>query len=233
LSKLFVDPATVKWGEEHEVGDSFSVNIYITDVLDCLGVQFKLYWDPAALYLEEAVKGDFLEAEGATTWWLPYYGDNYLLCGYVTMGEGVDVQQPSRGLVAILKFKTLAKKSSILDLNINECLWYDSTQLHGFDSVEDGEFIFAEALPQYPRIAIVNLEKPATAYAGQEISIIADWRNDGEAGTVYTRLIDLDAGMELSRKTFQVSNGETGVEEYLVIMPNRDLRLRVEFGHFE
>jgi hypothetical protein len=59
-----------------------------------------------------------------------------------------------------------------------------------------------------------------------------DWRNDGEAGTAWTRLLDLDTNVEaVPRTEFKVEKGQMGTLKFSIVMPAKNYRLRLEVGH--
>jgi len=236
LSRLFISPSTISWGAGHPIGDTFTVEVRVTDVHDCFAVQFGLEWDSTVLELVEVVKGDFLEEEGVTTWWFPYSEPGYTVCGYMRFeaSSGVDVSPPDSGLVATLKFKGL-KTSASTNITFTEadCVWFDSAfNSYTFTELESAVFTFG--VVAYPKLTIINVTAPSTASANETLEIKADWKNDGEAGTAWTRLIDLDTNEEVSPRTeFHVDKAQTGTVTHTVVMPNKDLKLRLEVGHVE
>ncbi|MEM2386108.1 MAG: cohesin domain-containing protein [Candidatus Bathyarchaeia archaeon] len=234
MSRLSINPSSIVWGAEHAVGNSFTVEVRLTDVVDCYGLQFGIEWDSNVLSLEEALKGDFLEATGVSTWWFPYSEPGYALCCYMRFeaASGVNVLAPSSGLAATLKFKVLKPMpcSTSLKFRDVDCLWFNSSyEEFTFDHLESASFVFGA--PAYPKLVLVNVSAPSQASSGEAFEVNADWRNEGEAGTAYTRLIDLDTGAEILRREFSVDRGETGVLKFTVIMPSKDFRLRLEVGH--
>ncbi|MEM2386110.1 MAG: hypothetical protein QXO67_03915 [Candidatus Bathyarchaeia archaeon] len=94
--------------------------------------------------------------------------------------------------------------------------------------------LYVPPKPGYPKIVIVSVDAPSTVQAGQSFNVTVKWRNDGDAGTAWYRITDLDAGVEvLPRTEWTVAKGESGSKTVSMTMPNRSLRLRVEFGHVE
>jgi hypothetical protein len=236
LAKLYLKPSSVSWGSEHVVGDVFEVEVRIADVLDCYAVQFGVSWDANILECVEAVKGDFLEASGVSTWWFPSVEAGYVLCGYMRFqaASGVNVSAAD-GLVAKLKFKTLKQGATDIAFTPEDCVWFNSAwQENHFTELQPAKFSFGVPAVGYPKMVIVNVSAPAQASEGETFAVTADWRNDGEAGTAWTRLIDLDTNTEVSPRTeFQVGKGQTGTVKQSVIMPARSFKLRFEIGHVE
>jgi len=61
-----------------------------------------------------------------------------------------------------------------------------------------------------------------------------DWKNEGESGVVWTRLIDTETNVELVERTrWRTSSGDVGTLTLEFLMPNKTLRARVEVGHEE
>jgi len=237
MAKLFLNPSSTSWGSEHTIGDVFEIQVLISDVKDCYGVQFGIEWDYSVLELAgDPIKGDFLEEAGVSTWWFPHSEAGYILCGYMRFeaSSGVDVSATENGLVATLKFKALKENSSSKISFVEvDCTWFDSSfNTYTFTSLESAIFTFG--VVTYPKITITNLTVPQTASANESFDVVVDWRNDGEGGIAWTRLLDLDANAELTPRTeFQVSKGQTGTIKNTVVMPNKNLRLRLEVGHVE
>lgn len=69
---LYVDPPIIT----AKVGQSFTVNVSISDVVNLCGWEFELTWDPAVLNVTNIVEGPFLKLGGATIFLLPFGIDN-------------------------------------------------------------------------------------------------------------------------------------------------------------
>jgi hypothetical protein len=88
--------------------------------------------------------------------------------------------------------------------------------------------------PEYPIMVITGVEAPSAANPGDQIEIVVNWRNDGEAGTAWYRILDIDSGTDiLPKTTWAVSKGESGSKVVSMTMPSRSIKLRVEIGHVE
>jgi hypothetical protein len=238
LAKLYLSPSSITWGSEHAVGDTFEVQVRIADVVDCYAVQFGVTWDSTVLELTDAVKGDFLEAAGVSTWWFPSITAGQTICSYMRFQAASGVNVPATdGLVATLKFKALkANASTKISFVDADCAWYDSAfNEYAFTELQPATFTFGvPPAVGYPKMVIVNVSAPTQASEGETFEVTVDWRNDGETGKAYTRIIDLETGLDVSPRTeFDVAKNQEGETKYLILMPNKSLKLRLELGHVE
>jgi hypothetical protein len=107
-------------------------------------------------------------------------------------------------------------------------------QENAFTELQAAKFTFGVPAVGYPKMVIVNVSAPAQASEGETFEVSADWRNDGEAGKAYTRIVDLETGLEVSPRTeFNVAANQQGTNRYSIKMGNKNLRLRLELGHIE
>jgi hypothetical protein len=94
--------------------------------------------------------------------------------------------------------------------------------------------LYAAPVPGYPKLSIVSVNVPSSVEAGKGFTLTLNWKNLGDAGTGWWRIVDLDTGTEvLARSAWSVSAAETGMKSASITMPNRNLRLRIEIGHTE
>lgn len=97
----------------------------------------------------------------------------------------------------------------------------------------------AEAITRlagYPLMVIESLTAPVEARPGVELDIVMVDRNDGLAGYMYYEVFDADTAVSLYRSAdIWVGDYNPPVVDPIpgIIMPNRDLRIRVEIGHAE
>ncbi|RLI83304.1 hypothetical protein DRP04_01865 [Archaeoglobales archaeon] len=86
----------------------------------------------------------------------------------------------------------------------------------------------------YPKMVITNIDYPSSVAAGQTFNITVYYTNEGEAGTAWIRVVDLDTGEEVvPRQTFSIDAGKSGGISISFTMPDRNVRLRIELGHVE
>jgi hypothetical protein len=115
-TRVFLDPSSQTVGA---VGDSFIVNVKITDVSNLYGYGFKLYYNSTLMNGTQPVdEGSFLKSGGQTPFWgvvsfTDYYNSTH---GYVwiycTLTGNVSGIYGS-GVLATMKFKSLASGDSV------------------------------------------------------------------------------------------------------------------------
>lgn len=139
---MFVDP----YSNVYEVGQSFTIGIYLMDPYDPQGYvkgvhssEFKLRYDSDMLYTDEDLinKGDFLEKGGAT-FFFETIGSGWIAISYLLSNPPDSVD--NMGTLATIQFNVIDRGKSSLDL-------YE-TKLNGpypnfqpiYHDVYDGEF---------------------------------------------------------------------------------------------
>jgi hypothetical protein len=103
------------------VGDTFSVNITISDVSDLGGWEFKLYYLSSNLNGTSIIEGPFLKKGGSTYFGNISFTDNYnathgivwATCTLLGPSSGVD----GNGTLAVIKFKARQLGTSVLSLS--------------------------------------------------------------------------------------------------------------------
>jgi len=116
IATLYVDPPAVVTS----VGDTFSVNITISDVIDLAGWEFKLYYSSAKLNGTNLVEGSFLKQGGSTYFAVINFTDNYnsthgvawVTCALLGGSPGVN----GNGTLAIVAFEVKQLGTSTLSL---------------------------------------------------------------------------------------------------------------------
>ncbi len=101
--------------------------------------------------------------------------------------------------------------------------------------VQEGALDVTISATGVPIIKVVNVTAPTTVIPGDTFTIAVDWRNDGESGEGYVQIQDLDTGeilVHISRFTAPAGGHGTWTSPALT-MPDRTLRLRIIYGHFE
>jgi len=229
MSRIYFKPNSVTWGDEHAVGDILEVTVTVADLYDCKGAYFSISFDPNIFEFLEAVRGDFLSTGLFLEGWIENGTLNQISC--ITVGNPVDVIEES---FAIIRFRVL-KKDVKSTISIFEAGWFDADYVeHSFDEVGDFVFTFGVAVPAYPKIRIVDVRAPTEAYYGDVVRVEVDWKNEGNSGVAWTRLVDLETNAELVERTrWQTFSGDAGTLTLEFLMPNKTLKARVEVGHEE
>lgn len=98
------------------VGDSFALDVLVSDVTDLYGFQFDLGFDPTIVRVVEVGEGNFLASGGGTTSFVPGDIDNtlglVLFAGNTLLGPASGAS--GDGVLAHLKFQALAEGHSPL-----------------------------------------------------------------------------------------------------------------------
>jgi hypothetical protein len=94
------------------VGDSFTVNVSISDVSNVYGYGFRLYYNSTVMNGTQVVEGSFLRNSGQTFFWVTNFTDCYdsthglveVTCSSLSNVSGVS----GSGVLATIEFKSLA-----------------------------------------------------------------------------------------------------------------------------
>ncbi len=82
-------------------------------------------------------------------------------------------------------------------------------------------------------ITIFTVDK-ADARVGDPLTFSFNIRNDGYIDDLFGRIIDIVTGEELHFETFpSTATGQTVQGGAVILMPNKDLNVRLEAGHVE
>lgn len=228
MSRIYFKPNSVTWGDEYAIGDILEVTVMVADLHDCTGAYFSITFDPDVFEFIEVVRGDFLSTGLFLEGWIEDGTLNQVAC--ITLAGPINVAEES---FAVVRFRVL-KKDVKSTISIFEAGWYDANYTEQpFDEVDDFVFTFG-AVPAYPKIRIVDVRAPTEAYYGEAVRIEVDWKNEGESGVAWTRLVDTETNVELAERTrWQTSSGDAGTLTFEFLMPNKTLKTRVEIGHEE
>jgi hypothetical protein len=97
------------------VGQIFSVNVEISDVVDLYGWEFTLKWNSTFLDVLNVNEGEFLKSGGDTFFWpIMNNTEGYILADCTLIGNITGVN--GSGTLAIVEFKVEGAGESILDL---------------------------------------------------------------------------------------------------------------------
>jgi len=226
MSRIYFKPNSVTWGDEHVVGDILEVTVMVADLHDCRGAYFSISFDPDVFELQEVIRGGFLPTGLFLEGWVKDGTLNQV--GYITIGDPVDVIEES---FAVVRFRVL-KKGVKSTISIFEAGWFDYAE-QPFDEVDDFVFTFGVVVT-YPKIRIVDVRAPTEAYYGEVVRVEVDWENQGESGVAWIRLVDMETNVELVERTrWQTFSEDTGTLTLEFLMPNKNLKARVEVGHEE
>jgi len=124
IATLYVDPSITVTS----IGNTFSVNITISDVIDLAGWEFKLYYLPSNLNGTNLEEGPLLKEGGSTFFAVINFTDNYnsthglawVTCALLRPSPGVN----GDGTLAVVTFE--AKQLGISDLSLADTQLSDS-----------------------------------------------------------------------------------------------------------
>jgi hypothetical protein len=108
---VFVDPPTSMVAG----GQTFFIDIKISDVSDLYGWEFKLGWNPDLLNVVSVIEGNFLKQGGLTFFWpVMNNAEGYILVDCTLLGDVLGVS--GSGTLATVKFYAENQGESLLDL---------------------------------------------------------------------------------------------------------------------
>jgi hypothetical protein len=175
---LYIDPPDVAG---LNVGDTFKINVTVSNVVNLYGWQFKLTYRNDALNATSMSEGPFLKKDGASTFFYPAeFTDNYntthgliiAACTRTSVENGVD----GSGTLATIAFKVKAAVSTALHLFDTKLI--DSASPFGNPiphSTVDGEVHAG-----FHDVAVVKVDVSTTqVYVGQQVAINATVKNTG------------------------------------------------------
>jgi hypothetical protein len=113
-TRVFLDPLTQTVGA---IGDSFTVNVTIADVVSLYGYELKLYFNSTVMNGTQVTEGSFLKSGGQTFFWTVSFTDHYnSTYGVVWVDCTLTGNVPSingSGPLATIRFKSLVAADSI------------------------------------------------------------------------------------------------------------------------
>ena len=172
---IFVNPPTIT----ASVGQNFTININISDVVDLYGWEFKLRWNNTLLDALNVTEGSFLKGGGNT--FFAYKINNtegYVLVDCTLLGDvpGVD----GNGTLATVKFYVGGKGESILDL-------YDTTLVSSLEQPITHIAIDGYGYFKIHDVAITNVwSSKAEAAPGEIVYIYVTVENQGDFNETFT-----------------------------------------------
>jgi len=163
---VFVDPPTTTT----VFGQTFGIDIKISDVIDLYGWEFKLGWNPDLLDVVSVTQGNFLKQGGLTFFW-PVMNNTggYILVDCTLLGSVPGVS--GSGTLATVKFYAENQGESLLDLyntillNSQEQTINPHTAYDGTVTVEESDTVGGIWIP-------INKLELLTPYIGLALAIL-------------------------------------------------------------
>jgi hypothetical protein len=152
------------------LGDTFSVNITVSNVTDLDGWQFNLYYQSTILNATNYSEGPFLKTGGSTTFFSTVnFTDHYnATYGVVTLNDlrmSIPTGVNGSGTVATINFTVIGSGSSVLHLDpsgfVPTKLVDSNNALIPFTMI-DGE---APVIPEFPSFLVLPILMIATLLA--------------------------------------------------------------------
>jgi len=121
MATVYVDPQTT----EKVVGQDFTVNVSVSDVVNLYGWEFKLGWNFTILEFVNATEGTFLKSGGSTffTYMLNVTG-SYVLVDCTLLGNIAGAK--GNGVLASIQFRV--KESGVCDLDLYDTKLEDPSE---------------------------------------------------------------------------------------------------------
>jgi hypothetical protein len=178
-------------------GDTFKINVTISNVIDLYGWQFKIAYRNNALNASSISEGSFLKKDGASTFFLIVeFNDNYnathgiinAACARMAAEAGVN----GTGVLASVTFKVKAAFTTALHLYETKLI--DSADPFGNPiphTTEDGEVYVG-----LHDVAVIGVTASANrVYKGEPVQINVTVRNNGEYAETFNVSAYYDANI--------------------------------------
>jgi len=174
---ICVDPPTSKAG----VGQTFTININVSDVIDLYGWEFKLGWNLTLLDAVSVTEGSFLKSGGNTFFVYKIFNtEGYILVDCTLLGNTSGVS--GDGILATVEFDVECRGETILDL-------YDTKLVNSFEQlifheVIDGTIRVMNAHFTLITLYVVNIYVNETFDQGSSLKVRFHSYSGGYQGEV-------------------------------------------------
>ena len=212
-----------------DIGETFAINISISDVTDLVGWQFALYYkstilnatltyDPETVDYTQVLEGPFLKAGGETFLFVADFTDNYnsthgrILSACLLLGAKA-VPQSGSGTLATITFKTKAIGNSPLDL-ITEPPTVDAGLVRNGGSAIPHVTIDGSAHVGLYDIAITKLAPSRTVANDTTINIDVTVENQGETPVTSDVTLYISGNPPQTQTVTDLPEGETTILNY-------------------
>lgn len=218
---LYIDPPNIAG---LNVGDTFRINVTVSNVVDLYGWQFKLTYRNSALNATTITVGPFLKEDGASTFfWLAEFTDNHnethgliiAACTRTSVENGVD----GSGTLATIAFKVKASLSTVLSLFDTKLI--DSAS--PFGNPIPHTTVDGEVHAGFHDVAVISANVSTTrVYVGQPVQISVTVKNNGDYAETFSVTTYYDSNVigtqavnnlpAVSQSTLTFTWDTTGVE---------------------
>jgi len=179
------------------LGDTFSINITVSNVIDLDGWQFNLYYESAVLNATSYSEGPFLQTGGATTFFsVINFTDHYdatfgvvgLNCLRFSIPTGVD----GTGTLATITFKAVGSGPSVLrfgDAFLPMKLFNSTNHLIPFTPIDGAAYVGAVD------VAIGQIDLPSSIPQGSMALINVTAQNRGQPTETFDVTLSADSSV--------------------------------------
>ena len=177
-------------------GESFEINVTVSDVSDLYGWQFNVTFNSAVLNCTGVEEGPFLKQVG-NTWLLPYTIDN--TAGFVFFGDALFPPPQSgangSGTLATITFNVTAEGESNLhffESKLNTMNLDEGIPVSILHTAVDGVFMY----PLWRDVAVTNVTAlPLSVTAGELVSIDVTVKNKGNITETFDVTVLYDSAL--------------------------------------
>lgn len=157
------------------IGETYIVNVTVTNIEDCYAFEFKLYYEPTVVNCTKAeMPPDHFMADGVLVAPAPIYESNYVYVG-VSL-QGAVPGKTGNGTLYRITFEGIGLGSSTLELR--EVEFYDSEINDIIFTVDDGNIT---VIPEFPTALIAPLFMIATLVA---VALVKTWSKKHREPTI-------------------------------------------------
>ncbi|MGA2768868.1 MAG: cohesin domain-containing protein [Candidatus Bathyarchaeia archaeon] len=160
LTRVFIDPPSLTI----DAGDSFTVNVSISNVSSLYGCEFKLYYNSTAMNGTQVAEGSFLESGGSVLFRVMNFTDHYdtaqglawVICTLVRSNVSVN----GSGVLATMTFKSLSAGEPALLHLADVSLLDPSYSPIPYEDVDGTITVIPEFPPLVPALTLIAASIP-------------------------------------------------------------------------
>lgn len=188
-----------------EPGESFEINITVSDVSDLYGWEINMTFDPTILSVVKVTEGPFLkqagEEQGVDTWLLGPVINNF--AGFVSCAASFVPFPPEgatgSGVLASITFNVTTEGRSDLGFSKTKLNTVEEDLPVPLDhTAVDGLF----AYPLLRDVAVINVEVSSTSVsAGESVSMNVTVKNEGEIAETFDVTVSYDSTIDTKTVT--------------------------------
>jgi general secretion pathway protein D len=179
------------------LGDTFSINITVSNVIDLDGWQFNLYYESAVLNATSYSEGPFLQTGGATTFFsvvnfTDHYDDTFGVVGLNCLRFSIPTGVDGSGTLAAITFKAVGSGPSVLhfgDAFLPMKLFNSTNHLIPFTPIDGAAYVGAVD------VAIGEIDTPSNIPQGSMTLINVTAQNRGQPTETFDVTLSADGSV--------------------------------------